>query len=208
MTLGQKISQMRRNLGRDWTQEKLAAEMRRHGADVNRAWVAQLETDRRVKPLLKTELAALAKIFKVAESVFAEERAPSGIAPTVYTTERVPVLGNVCAERFNFSFEAFPEEHLSIPQEPGRKLFALRISGDCMEPALRDGDFVIMDPAGVPNEGRIVLARIDGEYTLKRYFRTPTGIELRPDNKKYLPIKSSSNKLIIEAVAVHQHRRL
>ncbi len=128
--------------------------------------------------------------------------------PTRYEIEnKVPVLGIVCAERFNVSFGAPIESPLDVVMDKREPRFALRISGDCMEPTLHDGDFVILSESAEVKDGKVVLAFFDGEYTLKRYFRRKDHIELRPDNPRHKPIKIASNKLIIKGVAVATYRR-
>lgn len=118
----------------------------------------------------------------------------------------VPVLGAVSADRFAFSFDAVPDEHIPNPW-PRKKVFALRISGDCMEPTFRDGEYVYLSETTPPTNGRVVLAQFDGEFTLKRYFKHADGIELRPDNTKYKPIRTTSNKLLIRGVVVGTYRK-
>ena len=90
---------------------------------------------------------------------------------------------------------------------PRKKVFALRISGDCLEPTLRDGEYVFVSEAQAPVDGRIVLAQLDSEYTLKRYYKRADGVELKPDNPKYRSIKVASNKLVIKGVVVGTYRK-
>lgn len=137
-----------------------------------------------------------------------KQTAPAGIDPKpIELYSFVPVLGSVCADRFDFSLDAIAEEQIPNPY-PGKKIFALRVSGDCMEPTIHDGDYLYMSQTQPVGEGKVVLAQIDGQFTLKRYFRKADGIELRPDNPKYKTIKSSSNKLQIIAVAVGKYGKL
>lgn len=112
----------------------------------------------------------------------------------------VPVRGIVSADRFSVVFDAVPEEMIPNPYPNKKDAFALRIKGDCMEPALHDGEFVYVLPTEPAADKKIVLARLDGEYTLKRY-RILGGVPwLVPDNKKYDRIKVTSKVIICGVV--------
>lgn len=161
---------------------------------------------------LQPKVAKLLGVSLLTLSSSRHEDAPPGIDTASIIREagelpRIPVLGVVSADRFSFSFDAFPEDHLPIPMERGRRLFALRISGDCMEPTFRDKDYVILSEMQQVHDGRVVLAQLDGEFTLKRYFLKADGVELRPDNPKYKTIKVASKALVIRGVVVGTYRR-
>lgn len=65
-----------------------------------------------------------------------------------------------------------------------------RVSGHSMTPAgIFDGDEIIIDRSIRPQDGHVVVATLDGEQTVKRLRRTPTGALLFPDNPDYPPIE-------------------
>jgi len=101
--------------------------------------------------------------------------------------ENVPVLGTISAGCFDCGFEtAIPEEFIPIifTGIPGKK-FALKVSGDCMEPTARDGDYAyVVRVTNVPN-GKLAALRVGGECTLKRVYKFEDRIELRPDNPAF-----------------------
>lgn len=78
-----------------------------------------------------------------------------------------------------------PRELLSIHPE-----FMLPVKGDSMKDAgIVAGDIVKVEADVTPYDGDIVLACIDGEYTLKTYFEDDEGQHwLVPQNEKYEPI--------------------
>ncbi|MDB5259660.1 MAG: polymerase subunit [Candidatus Taylorbacteria bacterium] len=88
--------------------------------------------------------------------------------------------------------------------------FMLRVKGDSMiDAGIREGDMVIVERAKTPREGDIVIARVDGDFTMK-YYRTRSvsgaaggkrQIYLEAANSKYKPIIPES-ELAIEAVVV------
>lgn len=64
----------------------------------------------------------------------------------------------------------------------GGESFALRVLGRDMEPEFREGDIIIVEPDGALRDGCFVLARPDGEWTLRQLARTGTGWCLRALN--------------------------
>jgi repressor LexA len=83
-------------------------------------------------------------------------------------------------------------------------LFGVYVRGDSMKDAqLSTGDLLFVDPKKDPRNGEIVIATVEGEPTIKRYYKEDGMIELRPENKKYKPIlvhKSDENFKILGVV--------
>lgn len=133
--------------------------------------------------------------------------APSGVdmGSLMHDVSLTRVHGLVCADRFSIAFDAPLDEMVPNPT-PGKKVIVLKISGDCMEPTLRNGEYVYIYPDRAPTDKQIVLAQLDGEYTLKRYRVMADGAWLVPDNKKYSRLKVTS-KVIIRGVADGTYRR-
>ncbi|ARS35320.1 LexA family protein [Pontibacter actiniarum] len=70
--------------------------------------------------------------------------------------------------------------------------FLARVEGDSMIGAhIESGDLVVIDRSLRPGSGRIVLAFIAGEFTIKRFMLKPDGAYLEPENSKYKSIKVS-----------------
>lgn len=67
--------------------------------------------------------------------------------------------------------------------------FILRVSGWSMRDAgIFDGDEIIVDRAITPADGKIVVAAINGELTVKRLRRVGETIHLQAENPDYSPI--------------------
>ena len=67
--------------------------------------------------------------------------------------------------------------------------FLFRVKGDSMLYAgILDGDRVVVDRSITAQHDHIIVAVVDGEYTLKRLFSRHGRVELRPDNPAYKPI--------------------
>ena len=70
------------------------------------------------------------------------------------------------------------------------KTFVLRVKGDSMlEEGIREGDLVVVERKSEPKDGDIVIAEVDGGWTMK-FLRKKNGkpIYLEPANKNYKPI--------------------
>jgi repressor LexA len=113
-------------------------------------------------------------------------------------TREVPILGKVPAGKPLFSEENI-EGLLTVPDDLGSgKLFALQVKGDSMIGAgILDGDKVIVKQQGTAENGEIVCAVINGEATLKRFFKKDGVITLKAENEKYAPIIVSEGEFRI-----------
>src|SRR5690606_6965455 len=103
----------------------------------------------------------------------------------------LPVLGRVAAGS-PIGADAGVERHVLLD----RALFAskpdylLRVKGDSMrDDGIFDGDLVAVQRASDARSGQVVVARIDGEITIKRLERTRSRLRLLPRNPDYAPIE-------------------
>src|SRR4029077_446715 len=70
-----------------------------------------------------------------------------------------------------------------------REVFALRVKGDSMiEDGIFDGDFIFVRKQLHANRGDIVVAMIDDEATVKRYYPEGDTIRFQPANSQMQPI--------------------
>ncbi|WP_211354083.1 LexA family protein [Thiohalocapsa marina] len=68
--------------------------------------------------------------------------------------------------------------------------FLLRVRGHSMTGAgIDDGDVLLVDKALTPSHGRIVIAVVDGEFTVKRLHLGRDGVRLEAANPDYAPIR-------------------
>ncbi len=68
--------------------------------------------------------------------------------------------------------------------------FLLKVSGDSMSGAgILPGDMVLVDKGQAPKSGDIVIAEVDGEWTMKYLRKRGEGVTLIPANPKYQPIR-------------------
>ena len=79
--------------------------------------------------------------------------------------------------------------------------YLLRVSGDSMiDAGIHSGDLVVVEDSSSPREGDIVVAEVDGDYTVKYFHRDKDKIKLVPANRKFSPISPSENLRIVGVV--------
>ena len=68
--------------------------------------------------------------------------------------------------------------------------FMLKVSGDSMQDAgIHPGDMVLVERGKTPRNNDIVVAAVDGEWTMKYFFKDRQGVRLEPANRKYPVIR-------------------
>lgn len=71
--------------------------------------------------------------------------------------------------------------------------FLLRVSGDSMTGAgILAGDLVIVEKGRIPKSGDVVIAQVDGEWTMKYFRKQGKEIFLEPANPKYPVLRPQS----------------
>ena len=116
----------------------------------------------------------------------------------------LPIVGKVAAgvpitavENVEDTF-ALPSGFVRDPNA-----FILKVSGDSMvDAAILDGDLVVVKPSPDAKNGEIVVAMLDGEATVKRFYREPSRIRLQPENRSMTPIYADDVTIVgrVEAV--------
>lgn len=103
---------------------------------------------------------------------------PSGVAIT-------PIVGSIACGQPVDAIEQI-EESVALPRSifGNGELFMLHTHGDSMiDVGIKDGDLVVIRKQSCAEQGEIVVAMINGETTLKRFFKRNGKIILRPENK-------------------------
>ena len=83
------------------------------------------------------------------------------------------------------------EEYVPVPQIAGgdEGEFVLRVKGDSMKDAgILEGDYVVVRPQETATDGEIVVAMMEGEATVKRFFKEKDHVRLQPENDALEPI--------------------
>ena len=107
----------------------------------------------------------------------------------------------------------FKEIRISLDKELVRNkdaTFYARVSGESMIGAgLDDGDLLVIDRSLSPENGKIAVCLVDGEFTVKRIKKEKNKLYLMPENKKYKPIElREENELIIWGVVEYVIKKL
>ena len=107
----------------------------------------------------------------------------------------------------------FKELRISIDKEVVKNetaTFYARVSGESMQGAgLDDGDLLVIDRSLEPEDNKIAICFIDGEFTVKRLKVEKNCVYLMPENPKYQPIKvTEDNELIIWGVVTYVVKKL
>ena len=109
---------------------------------------------------------------------------------------RVPVLGRVAA-----GSPIGADAALAYTLTVDVRLFSaapdylLRVQGDSMiEDGILDGDLVGVKRTSEARDGQTVVARLDGELTIKRLSRSADALRLLPRNPAYAPIEVESGQ--------------
>jgi DNA polymerase V len=102
----------------------------------------------------------------------------------------------------------FKEVRISLDKELVRNIestFYARVSGESMEGAgLSDGDLIIIDRSLNPDNNKIAVCFVDGEFTVKRIVKKSNKIYLKPENKKYKMIEiSEGSELLIWGIVTY-----
>jgi DNA polymerase V len=66
--------------------------------------------------------------------------------------------------------------------------FFVKASGDSMVPVICDGDYLVVQKGLKPKNGSIIVAQIDDEFSIKRFFKNYKGIRLVPENPSFKEI--------------------
>jgi repressor LexA len=116
----------------------------------------------------------------------------------------LPLVGEVAAGEPVLADERI-EEYLEVPEVIGGETgdYILRVKGDSMKDAgILEGDYVIVRPAEIAGNGEIVVALLEDEATVKRFYKEKQRIRLEPANKAYKPIRTNDAHLLGRVVGV------
>jgi len=116
----------------------------------------------------------------------------------------IPIVGRVAAGTPITATENIEDTFVLPASYVGRNgAFMLRVKGDSMiEAAILDGDLILVEPRPTAENGQIVVAMIDGEATVKTFYREAGRIRLQPENRNMAPIYADDVTVVgrVEAV--------
>ena len=131
-----------------------------------------------------------------------KEQSPAGSA------RELPLFGSIAAGR---PIEAMlSDETITVPERLiGRgENYVLKVRGDSMiEDGILDGDFVIIARRERADNGEMVVANVNGEVTLKRFYHEGERVRLQPANSMMSPIYASAREVAVQGIVVGLMRR-
>ncbi len=105
--------------------------------------------------------------------------------------EQIPLEGLVAAGRLTEAVQY--RDFIDVPRnilKAGAEYFALKVKGDSMiEEYIADGDLVVIRKQHEAINGQTVVAIVDNDATIKKFYRRKGHIELHPANPNYSIIK-------------------
>lgn len=182
---------------RSMSQEKLAFE-----SDLDRTFISQLERGLK-QPTLST-ICALAFSLKVQPYELMSFFTYSFDNPTDIKDKSndisLPFYGTgvSCGKPIGIDStaqDALNLEELLIKNPP--HTFFVRASGDSMSPNIMENDLLMIDTSIKPKNGQIVMAQINNEFTVKRYYGDSQKILLKSENPSHPDISPGDEQEIL-----------
>lgn len=116
----------------------------------------------------------------------------------------LPLVGEVAAGAPVLAEENI-EDYVPVPDIAGGRdgEFVLRVHGDSMKDAgILDGDHVIVDRQKTARNGEIVVALVEDEATVKRFYKEKDHVRLQPENSAMQPIRVPDAEILGRVVGV------
>ncbi|MCX6139625.1 MAG: translesion error-prone DNA polymerase V autoproteolytic subunit [Candidatus Kapabacteria bacterium] len=186
-------------------QEVLASLEKRHG--VSSGWlltgtgsptISTVQSDQDAQNTHKTALERLEEQVLSIRAVIAELKAhsPLVVAPARGSKgshgPRIPMLSLGVSAGLPTASDDTIEREIDLADmllEHPESTYFIRVVGDSMTDAgISDGDTLIVDCAIQPRSGQIVIAKVYGELTVKRYLKAEGRPVLRAENRRYKDI--------------------
>ncbi len=138
----------------------------------------------------KTKSSVFSLLLKLDEEGYVKKKGRK-IALTEKITGSIKLLGTIQA-----GFPSPAEEELidtmnldEFLVDKPEATFMLKVTGDSMTDAgICPGDMALVEKGRKPKNNDIVIAQVDGEWTMKFFVNDKKGMRLEPANKKYKPI--------------------
>ncbi len=119
----------------------------------------------------------------------------------------IPIVGRVTAGTPILAVENI-EDTFTLPSnfvKHDKELFMLKVSGNSMiEIGINNGDLAIIEKAQDASNGEIVVALIDNEATIKRFFKETDYIRLQPENSSMDPIIVKDCSILGKLVGIYR----
>ncbi|MFQ3549476.1 MAG: transcriptional repressor LexA [Armatimonadota bacterium] len=118
--------------------------------------------------------------------------------------KNLPIVGSVAAGNLTLAVEDI-EDLYPVPEHllSGSEGFMLRIKGDSMiEDGIKEGDIVVVRMQNTAENGDTVVAMVDDEATVKRFYKENGRIKLQPANSSMKPMYFDNINIIGKVVGL------
>lgn len=125
-------------------------------------------------------------------------------------TREIPIVGKVAAGLPILAVENIADT-IELPENlfGGSFLFFLKVQGDSMINAgIFNGDLIAVNKQENADNGDIVVAMIDDEVTVKRFYKEKDYVRLQAENEKYAPILTKNAVIVGKVVGLLRSRVL
>lgn len=121
---------------------------------------------------------------------------------------RLPLFASKVAAGFPSPADDYIEDHLDLNEHlikhPSSTFFVKAIGDSMINAGIHSGDILVVDRSIEPSQGKIVIAALNGELTVKRLSIEKEKVQLLPENRAYRPIDITENyELVIWGVVLH-----
>ncbi len=120
----------------------------------------------------------------------------------------LPVIGKVAAGEPILAQENI-EDYFSIGETffnncvHGEDNFILKVQGESMiNIGINDGDYIVVSKQNTARNGQVVVAMIDGNATVKTFYKEKDHIRLQPENDTMEPIIVNNAKIVGKVVGL------
>lgn len=130
----------------------------------------------------------------------------SNNSPGKKNVVEVPIVGRVTAGQPILAVENV-EDTFPIAEDlvHNESVFMLKVQGESMiEAGILDGDLIIVRQQNIACNGDIVVALIDDEATVKRFYKEKTLIRLQPENSSMEPIYTQDATILGKVIGVYR----
>ena len=118
----------------------------------------------------------------------------------------VPVVGQVTAGEPILAVENI-EDSFPLPYDlvKSDSVFMLKVRGESMiEAGILDDDLILVRQQSTANNGDIVVAMMEDEATVKRFFREKNYVRLQPENSNMAPIYTQNVSILGKVIGVYR----
>jgi len=148
--------------------------------EVQRSNISNIETGR--VRLTKSHLAILEKEYNLNPEWLVNGIPPMILAKQSLNKQSIPIIADIPAGPWEYWYDSYlpggGEDYISVPGVQGMNLFGIKVQGDSMEPALYEGDIIIIDPHKQFQRGMAVVRYREG-YKI-------TNVQEKPNNMLHI----------------------